>query len=186
MTSRFRRRLLGTALVLPLLPRIARSQPKPLTPSCGAQTPRQTEGPFFTPSSPERSTLLEKQSPKEKRFVLAGTVLSPDCKPVSGAVVDFWHCDEKGRYDNEGFTYRGHQRTDTQGRYRLETIVPGVYPGRTRHFHVKVQAPGSRVLTTQLYFPGEPVNARDGIYRPELEIALAQPGQGSFDFVVAA
>jgi len=186
MTSRYRRRLLGTALVLPFLPRPALAQSKPLTPACGAQTPRQTEGPFYTPQSPQRVSFIDKESPKEGRFVLAGTVLSADCRPVPNAVVDFWHCDETGEYDNQGFRYRGHQRTDAQGRYRLETIVPGLYPGRTRHFHVKVQAPGSRVLTTQLYFPGEPGNRRDGIYRPELEIAVARPGEGAFDFVVSA
>lgn len=186
MTSRYRRRLLGTALVLPLLPRSVLAQARSPTPACGAQTPRQTEGPFFTPSSPERSSLLERGSPKDKLFVLTGTVLAPDCKPIAGAIVDFWHCDEQGHYDNRGFTYRGHQRTDAQGRYRLETIVPGLYPGRTRHFHVKVQAPGGRVLTTQLYFPGEPGNARDGIYRPELEIAVKDGRAGTFDFVVAA
>jgi protocatechuate 3,4-dioxygenase beta subunit len=48
---------------------------------------------------------------------------------------------------------------------------------------VKVAAPGGRALTTQLYFPGEPGNARDGIYRRELEIVLAE-GQGRFDFVL--
>ncbi len=41
-----------------------------------------------------------------------------------------------------------------QGRYTLETIVPGEYPGRTQHIHVKVQAPNGPILTTQIYFPG--------------------------------
>ena len=73
-----------------------------------------------------------------------------------------------------------------QGRYRLETIVPGEYPGRTRHIHVKVQAPGGRILTTQLYFPGNPSNRRDGLYRPELEMKQARGVEAAFDFVVAA
>ncbi len=47
------------------------------------------------------------------------------------------------------------QFADASGRFSLETIVPGAYGGRTRHIHVKVQAPDSPVLTTQLYFPGE-------------------------------
>ena len=46
----------------------------------------------------------------------------------------------------------------------FETIVPGKYPGRTRHYHVKVQAPGRSILTTQLYFPGEPGNDGDRIF----------------------
>src|ERR671923_286173 len=67
-----------------------------------------------------------------------------------------------------GFPLRGHQFTDDAGRYRLETVVPGLYPGRTRHIHVKVQAPNQPVLTTQLYFPGEARNAADGIFNQAL------------------
>ena len=51
--------------------------------------------------------------------------------------------------------------------------MPGVYPSRTRHFHLKFQAPGQRVLTTQFYFPGEPSNERDRIYRPDLLMQIA-------------
>jgi protocatechuate 3,4-dioxygenase beta subunit len=118
--------------------------------------------------------------------LLSGIVLSAQCKPVPGALLDFWHSDEAGAYDNQGFRYRGHQYADAEGRYRLETIVPALYPGRTRHFHVKVQAPGRRVLTTQIYFPGDPGNARDFLYREELAMKQAAPGEGRFDFVVDA
>jgi protocatechuate 3,4-dioxygenase beta subunit len=65
--------------------------------------------------------------------------------------------------------------------------VPGLYPGRTRHFHVKVQAPNQPVLTTQLYFPDEPANATDGIFSPELlmNVADATDGkQAAFNFVL--
>jgi protocatechuate 3,4-dioxygenase beta subunit len=99
--------------------------------------------------------------------------------------VDLWHCDEQGAYDNQGYRYRGHQFADGEGRYRFETVVPALYPGRTRHFHVKVQPRGGRLLTTQLYWPGEPANRRDGIYRPELEMKLSNDG-GAFDFMVFA
>jgi protocatechuate 3,4-dioxygenase beta subunit len=71
-----------------------------------------------------------------------------------------------------GFRLRGHQFTDGAGRYRLDTIVPGVYPGRTRHIHVRVQAPNGPLLTTQLYFPGETENRRDGIFNPKLLMAV--------------
>ena len=106
-------------------------------------------------------------------------VLSPQCKPVANALLDFWHCDEAGDYDNRGFRYRGHVLADAQGRYSLETIVPGEYPGRTRHIHVKVQAPGGRVLTTQLYFPDEPGNRSDGIYRRELTMQVTRRAGGT-------
>jgi len=154
-----------------------------LAQSCGKPTARQTEGPFFKPQSPERNSLVDG---KAGSLLLSGRVLGPDCKPVPHALLDFWHADEKGQYDNQGFHYRGHQFTDADGRYRLETIVPAEYPGRARHIHVKVQRPGGRILTTQLYFPNNPGNQYDDIFRPELVMQMATRGQGVFDFVVAA
>ena len=172
-----RRELLAAGVALPFSG-IAHAQ---LT--CGEVTVAQTEGPFFKPKSPERSSLLEKNSVGD-RMVLTGLVLSRQCKPVANALLDFWHSDEQGAYDNRGFRYRGHQHADAQGRYRLESIVPAEYPGRTRHIHVKVQAPRGRILTTQVYFPGDPGNKRDGLYLPELEMKQAKAGEGVFDFVV--
>ena len=170
-----RRRLLGAALLVPL---------EGLAQTCGVVTPRQTEGPFFTPNSPLRASLVEAGS-KGPHFLVTGRVLTPECRPVANALVDFWHADEAGEYDNRGYRYRGHQFTDAEGRYRFETIVPALYPGRTRHYHVKVQPKGGRILTTQLYFPNEPANGRDGIYRRELEMKTSKD-EGVFDFVVAA
>jgi len=158
------------------------------TRSCGdgARTPRQTEGPYFKPDSPGRTSLLE-PGMRGTRIVVAGTVLSTGCQPVPRALIDVWHADDSGAYDNAGYRLRGHQFADDQGRYRLETIVPGVYPGRTRHFHVKVQAPHGRILTTQLYFPGEARNRRDFLYRPDLLMELKNgegPKQGRFHFML--
>src|SRR5262249_1953025 len=101
--------------------------------------------------------------------------------------VDLWHADEKGEYDDTGFRYRGHVTTGADGAFRFRTIVPAVYPGRTRHYHVKVQAPGSRLLTTQLYFPNEPANARDGLFSRNLLMGVADAEAGAagrFDFVL--
>ncbi len=161
------------------------------TPACGDDddvTPPQAAGPFFTPDSPERASLLE-AGLSGTRLVLSGTVLTTGCRPVANALLDFWHCDANGNYDNVGYTFRGHQFTDADGRYQLETIVPGLYPGRTRHIHLHVQAADQPVLTTQLYFPGEPDNARDSIYNPALEMELqdTEDGKlGSFNFVLGA
>ena len=122
------------------------------------------------------------------RIIVTGSVLSTDCRPIPGALLDFWQADDRGEYDNSGFRLRGHQFTDEHGRYRLETIVPALYPGRTRHIHVRVQAPNQPVLTTQLYFPDEPGNRSDWIFRPELVMAVRDE-QGAetavFDFVLA-
>ena len=162
------------------------------TPACDDDdddpTPAQTEGPYFIPNSPERTSLLEPGMPG-RPLTITGYVLTTQCQPVAGALIDFWQCDDAGAYDNVGYRLRGHQFTDENGAYTLETIVPGLYPGRTRHLHVKVQAPGGRVLTTQQYFPNEPRNARDGIYRPELEMAVTDNPDGSqaatFTYVLA-
>ena len=119
----------------------------PTTPECGDDdepTPRETAGPFYTPDSPLRSSLIEPGT-RGTRIVVAGTVFAADCRPVAGALLDFWHADDDGEYDNVGYKLRGHLFTDANGRYRLETIVPGIYPGRTRHYHVRVQAPKGRI-----------------------------------------
>lgn len=148
-------------------------------------TPAQTEGPYFTASSPERANI--RGTAGGTKLVLTGTVVTTDCKPVARALVDFWQTDGAGAYDNSGFGFRGHQFTDAHGRYSLETVVPGLYPGRTRHIHVKVQPPGGRVLTTQLYLPGEARNASDGIYRKECEVAMSDASDGknaTFTFVL--
>jgi len=159
------------------------------TPSCrdgDEPTVPETEGPFFKPRSPERSDLREAGS-KGGPLELSGFVLTRSCRPVRGAVVDLWHADENGEYDNVGFRYRGHVITGPEGVFRFRTIVPALYPGRTRHYHVKVQAPGSHLLTTQLYFPNEPANLRDGLFQRELLMRVADAGDGltgQFDFVL--
>jgi protocatechuate 3,4-dioxygenase beta subunit len=187
-----RRKILGAALALPLVPlplipgsALAQS---PLTPSCGKQTAPQTAGPFFKPSSPERSSLVEKDA-RTTLLAVSGLVVSSACRPVAGALLDFWHADEFGEYDNKGFRYRGHLFSDAQGRWRLDTILPAEYPGRARHIHVNIQAPGKRILTTQLYFPSELGHHRDGLYNAALQMKIAgneKQLDGRFDFVIDA
>ena len=160
------------------------------TPSChDADEPTlpETEGPFFKPRSPLRDDLREPGMPG-RRIELSGRVLTRSCKPVAEALVDVWHADDNGEYDNKGFRLRGHVFTDAEGRYAFRTIVPGLYPGRTRHYHVKVKAPGGPVLTTQFYFPDEKRNAADGLFRRELVLRLEEAGAtllARFDVVLA-
>jgi protocatechuate 3,4-dioxygenase beta subunit len=160
----------------------------PPTPACDDgddPTPAQTEGPYFTPNSPERASLLEAGLGGD-RLTVAGTVLATDCRPLPRALLDFWQADADGQYDNQGYRLRGHQFTGADGRFTLETVMPGRYPGRTRHIHVKAQAPDGPVLTTQLYFPGEAANASDGIFREELLLTMDGTRQASFTFVLEA
>lgn len=157
--------------------------------SCAAPAPvttSLTEGPYWKSGSPERSSLLDAGVTGTK-LVLTGYVLTTDCQPVAHALLDFWQADAQGQYDNSGYTLRGHQYTDASGRYTLETIIPGLYPGRTEHIHVKVQAPNGPVLTTQLFFPGVSQNQSDGIFDQSLVLPLEKSADGytaAFNFVV--
>jgi len=166
----------------------AQSTTRSATSVCsGTPTPSQTEGPYYKPGSPERTSLRE-PGLAGTPLTITGYVFSSACQPIAHAWLDFWHADSNGNYDNAGFKLRGHQFTDKQGRYQLETIVPGEYPGRTRHIHVKVQAPGQPVLTTQLYFPAESGNTSDSIFSAKLlmQVQSAANGQlATFDFVIA-
>lgn len=150
-------------------------------------TPAQTEGPYYKTNTPERRSLLEPGMPGT-RLILTGYVVTADCKPIARAWLDFWQADDAGVYDNAGYRLRGHQFTDNAGVYYLETVLPGLYPGRTRHIHVKVRAPDGPAITTQLYFPGESSNQRDGIFRPELIVSIRDAADGkvaTFNFVLA-
>jgi len=193
-----RRALLLQAAMLFALPGLAFAQTRgnlalPLdpTPACAelpaAATPAQTEGPYFTPRSP-RQAMLREPGMAGTPLRVGGLVLTRDCRPVANALVDLWQADAAGQYDNDGFRLRGHQMTDAAGRWQFATVRPGLYPGRTRHLHVKLQPPGGAILTTQLYFPGEPGNARDGIFDRRLLMTVGGDGDAllaRYDFVLA-
>lgn len=151
-------------------------------------TPELTEGPYYKAGSPEQANLFQAGMPGTQ-IVVTGYVYTADCKPVANALLDFWQADANGNYDNSGYTLRGHQFTDANGRYQLTTVVPGLYPGRTEHIHVKVQAPNGKVVTTQLFFPGVSQNDSDGIFNQNLLLSIQETGdglQGQFNFVVPA
>jgi protocatechuate 3,4-dioxygenase beta subunit len=136
-------------------------------------------GPFFKPSSQLERDLYS-GAPGGERITVAGFVFDRRCRPVPGSLIEIWQADENGNYDSVGFRLRGHQFTDAQGRWWFNTIVPALYPGRTRHFHFKVQRPGGRVLTTQLFFPGESRNAGDWLFDEALLLDMEQTGDGKF------
>lgn len=186
----------GVAMPAALLgmPALARSvaatgETPALTPQCDDgddPTPPQTEGPYFKPNSPRRTSLVVAGTPGT-RLSVTGYVFGLACQPLSNVLLDFWQADTSGAYDNTGFRFRGHQFTDARGAFTLTTIVPGLYPGRTRHIHVKAQAPNRPVLTTQLYFPNEPRNNTDPIFDPRLLMTVRTVGgtrEATFDFVL--
>lgn len=161
-----------------------------LTPQCICNgtppTPEQTEGPYYKPYTPHK-TNFRGDEPTGTPMVLSGRIVGPDGTPIGGALLDFWQVGDEGVYDEEGFTLRGHQFADADGNWRLDTVLPAMYPGRTRHVHVKVQPPGGEVLTTMLYFPGERRNRLDKHFRREciMEVHETPDGwEGHFTFVL--
>lgn len=163
-------------LVVLLVPVAALGQP-----ACGKPTPADMEGPFYKAGAPARASLAESGS-KAQKLVLSGVVRSADCQPLPGVTLDIWQADADGVYDNSGYRYRGVVTTDAEGRYRLETILPPPYSGRPRHIHVKLRRPGGKVLTTQLYFPGESRGANKTLV---VTMERRQADQSAtFDFVL--
>lgn len=165
-------------------------------------TPPQTEGPFYPRRLPsDRDADLTQfgggVAPGEV-MELVGQVLTRTGEPAAGAVVEIWHCDPNGVYAHVGFRTHPHfqgygaLRVGSDGAYRFRTTRPGLYPGRTRHIHMKAASPSGAPITTQMYFPGEPDNARDGLLRrvsdPTRLIAREESGPPPryvFDIVLA-
>ena len=90
-------------------------------------------------------------------LTVSGDVISyPDCRPLPGARIEWWHADHSGRYVD---SLRGMQKTGAKGSYAFTTSPPGVYPGRPLHIHFKVSVPGHKPRFAR---PVEPKN-RDSI-----------------------
>ncbi len=153
-----------------------------------AQTPAVEEGPYYKQGSPPRRNIADPDMPG-KKFILEGRVRDISGKPVAAAWMDFWQADGNGRYDNENYRLRGHQYTDKDGKYRLETIKPMGYEVRAPHIHCKVRArDNSPVLTTQLFFAGDEKNATDLIFEEftAMEPRRFKDGEkATFDFIIS-
>jgi protocatechuate 3,4-dioxygenase, beta subunit len=188
------RRAAAAALVgLPMIWTGLRAQPS----TERRPTPAQTEGPFYPVSLPRDSDfdLLRNGAlnyTKGQPAWLDGDVTDLQGKPVAGAQVEIWQCDESGHYHHPGdggradpaFQGFGRVTVGADGRYRFRTIRPARYSGRTPHIHVKVKLGTRELLTTQLYVAGEPHNERDFLWRrlgPEAQAAVTVPFQPGAD-----
>ncbi len=152
------------------------------------------EGPFYRKDAPFRAKLAE--GLKGDPLAISGKVLAPDGTLLKDAVVDVWQADKEGDYDNESDKYllRGRLRTDKDGLYTYETVMPGQYDlgesKRPAHIHYKVAVDGHKKLTTQLYFKGDKYIEKDPFVRKSLIIELKKDEEkkrlaGTFDIVLA-
>ena len=122
---------------------------------------------------------------------LSGRVLDTLFNPVPGALVDIWHADRMGRYDDDGFRFRGRLRTDAEGRFSLRTIKPLHYRAfvekRPAHLHVKISIAAREGLTTPVFFDGDPWNREAPYFRPSLSRSTPPSGVGLdcwFEFII--
>lgn len=136
------------------------------------------EGPFYTMNPPNiaNNQLAPTNEPGTK-MIISGRVFNLDCSQViPNTVIDVWHADDAGTYDNSGYHLRGQTQTNSQGFYIFETIKPGRYLNgstyRPSHIHFKITPPNFSTLTTQLYFQGDPYISSD---------AAASLNSGAFD-----
>ena len=154
------------------------------------ETENNWEGPFYKPGAPARSGLLE-PGMAGTPLTVTGRVFDTNGRPLKGALLDIWQADHAGVYDHTGFRLRGRLYTGDDGRYTLRTIKPLHYgepkDRRPAHIHVKASAENSPILTTQLYFKGDPWNHHDAAVRPTLLMVPRQVSDGlvaQFDFVL--
>jgi protocatechuate 3,4-dioxygenase beta subunit len=157
-----------------------------------ARTEDQVLGPFYPMEKPlDRDADLtlvrgRRASAQGQIIHLGGRVVDIHGKPLSGIKVEIWQANARGRYAHvndtnpapidPNFQGYGVQVTDKFGRYRFKTIKPGAYPTgigdwmRPPHVHFDVTG-RHEALVTQMYFPGEALNAKDQL------LQSAAPGQ---------
>jgi len=152
-------------------------------------TPTQTEGPYYKAGSPQKASLRDPGMPGTP-MALTGNVRNLGGQPVANAWLDFWQADAQGNYDNSGYRLRAHIFANESGNFTIETIIPGEYPGRTPHIHVKVRAGNGPTLTTQLYLPDAPGNQRDGIFNSAMVMKMHDAPDGrklaTYNFVLGS
>lgn len=157
---------------------------------CSGATLFSDQGPYYKTGAPERTNMMD-DDPTTAPIVVMGQIFDTNCNPLPGAKIDFWQASGRGQYDNVGYQLRSHQLTDAEGRYLLETVVPGIYPARdSAHIHAKVfGANGKELLTTQIYFYGLSDQNPDWLFRESLLAEDLEPDKNGrrrvqFDIVV--
>ncbi len=124
-------------------------------------------GPYWSDQHPSRTLLAHADEPGTRIFI-SGVIQANDCEtPIANAIVDVWHANDDGCYtvfqecesgnpENDPYNLRGQMTTDENGIYAFESIWPGYYGNRPKHFHFKITTPDGLEFVTQCYFEGDP------------------------------
>lgn len=162
-------------LKLPAQSSFSLSKPQPSLP----------DGPYYAFDTPETRKVAASGTPGQP-MVFQGRIVDIDGNPVDGAIIEIWHADGNGDYDNEEFNCRGHQFTNADGCFEFQTVKPygygkrslsfaGVIDYRAAHLHVKMKK-DNRKQTTQIWFPDDPRNATDVAYDRVKDVATVNQG----------
>ncbi len=123
-------------------------------------------GPYWSQNHPYRTVLAHTDEPGTRIFI-SGMVQANDCEtPLHNAIVDVWHANDSGCYtvfqecnsgnpEEDPYNLRGQMLTNENGEYAFESIWPGHYGSRPKHFHYKITTPENQELVTQCYFEGD-------------------------------
>ncbi len=160
------------------------------------------QGPFYTENPPMiEGNQLAGPNEAGQKMIISGRIHNLECNEfIPNTVIDVWHANDAGQYDNQGYNLRGYTTSNDQGFYLFETIKPGKYLNgntfRPSHIHIKITPPGFNELTTQIYFegdtsiPGDPAASKtSGIYDATNRIITLNEDMdgtlhGTFDVVI--
>lgn len=124
-------------------------------------------GPFYRPGAPFKTDLVQAGT-KGEILHFNGTIFGKDGRALKNALVEIWHCNEEGAYDNtsDNYVYRSSFKTGADGKYNFRTIYPVPYAvnatlTRPAHIHMRISASGVQDLVTQVYFKGDKHIAKD-------------------------
>ena len=146
-------------------------------------SPYCTIGPFFPGdfvTGCEDLTSFQGKQARGPHIVLTGQVFEEGNRPIHNAIVEIWQPDANGvfrhpldprfRDIDPGFYGWGRTRTNAEGRYSFQTVMPGASNGylgdgpRCPHLNLMVLAIGlTRRLVTTVFFTETPDSIRDPV-----------------------